>query len=309
MVNTNYQYYRFENKHVKDVQTIFWKAFGFKISETVLKNKYDTSYLGVKNPSTIAYDKQKPIAFYGAIPQGFKNNTETFLVAHTCDSYTLKNYQKQGLHYTLALKSYEIMQQQNFKMAYAFHSENTYYSTKKLKWKEHRKMCRFHMKINRFPTARIYNKIGFNSILLKKAQEAFASYIINDSDNPFSKTRLTHQEYGNHFYTYKNGLSNHLLVKIEDCVFYLKLNSIVNVGFFDFENENDLLSAIVKLKKIVSKIGLNEILFQVDSCSQQFKILTTFLTPQSSWLVGYVPFEESLTLENYAFNFADLDTF
>jgi len=34
MVNTKYQYYQFEDKHIKDVQSIFWKAFKFRISET-----------------------------------------------------------------------------------------------------------------------------------------------------------------------------------------------------------------------------------------------------------------------------------
>lgn len=309
MVNTNYQYYQFEDKHIKDVQSIFWKAFQFKISETSLKNKYNTSFLGTTSVSTVAYDGSKPIAFYGAIPQEFSNGEHSFFAAHACDSYTLADYQKRGLHYALALKSYEIMQEHNFKMAYAFHSENTYHSTKKLKWKEHREMARFHIKMNQFPVGKLYNKIGLSNKLMNKAQLIFNSYVIDSYRNPFSKTEQIHQVYNKEFYNYKNGFNRHFLIKIDSCVFYLKLNSIVNVGFFDAPNSEELNKALEQLKEMIAKLGLNEILFQVDRCSNQYKILNKIATPQPSWLIGYVPFEENLTLDDFGFNFADLDTF
>ena len=40
MENTKYQYYRFEEKHIKDAQFIFWKSFKYKVSEEFIKNKY-----------------------------------------------------------------------------------------------------------------------------------------------------------------------------------------------------------------------------------------------------------------------------
>ncbi|MBL4670068.1 MAG: GNAT family N-acetyltransferase [Flavobacteriales bacterium] len=309
MGNTNYHYFQFKEKHIKDAQYIFKNAFNYIVSESFIKNKYDTSHLGIESISTIAYDKDKPIAFYGAIPQLFTNKKESFLIAHACDSYTLSEYQKQGLHYNLALKSYEIMQQNNVKMVYAFHSENTFYSTKKLNWKEHENLVRFHIKTKNISSSKIYNKLGFNNILHTKALKLLRPYLIENTKNPFFKTNFFHQKYHSEFYNYKNGFNNHFLIEIEGCIFYLKFNSIINVGFFDFDTEQNFKLGIEKLKILISKIGFNEILFQVNFHSKQHDALLKIARPFPSWLVGYLSFDEKINISEFRFNFADLDTF
>lgn len=309
MENTDYSYYQFEEKHIKDAQYIFKNAFNFLVSEDFIKNKYNTSHLGIESISTIAFDKDKPIAFYGAIPQMFTNGKQEILIAHACDSYTLPEYQKKGLHYNLALKSYQLMQQNNIKMVYAFHSENTFYSTKKLNWKEYKNLIRFHIKTSNIPRSKIYNKLGFNNITHAKALKVLQPYIIKKAKNSFSKTDFFHQKYNSEFYNYKNGFNNHFLVKLDGCTFYLKLNSIVNVGFFDFDTEENFKTGVEKLKALISKIGFNEMLFQVDSHSNQHNILLKTLKPSPSWLLGYLPFDEMIDITEFRFNFTDLDTF
>ena len=309
MENTDYSYSQFEERHIKDAQYIFKSAFKLIVSEAFIRNKYDTSYLGIESISTIAYDKEKPVAFYGAIPQLFSNGKEEILIAHACDSYTLPEYQKKGLHYNLALKSYELMRKNEVKMVCAFHSENTFFSTKKLNWKEHKNLVRFHIKTNNIPSSKIYNKLGFNSVTHTKALKSLQPYLIEDTKSPFSKTEYFHQKYTSEFYKYKNGFNNHFLIKIEGCSFYLKLNSIVNVGFFDFDSEENFKIGIEKLKVITSKMGFNEILFQVDSLSNQYDTLLKISPPEPSWLLGYLPFDEMIDITAFRFNFADLDTF
>jgi hypothetical protein len=309
MENTKYQYYRFEEKHIKDAQFIFWKSFKYKVSEEFIKNKYNTSHIDVASICTIAFDKQKPIAFYGAIPQEFTNTKQSLLVAHTCDSYTLPQYQKQGLHYNLAKSSYDIMVKYDIKMAYAYHSDNTYYSTKRLNWKNHQNLNRFHIKINNLPVSKVLNKLGFNNLILSKAKQIFEPFLISTYPNPFSKTDLFHQNYNQEFYNYKDSFNPHFLIQLNNCTFYLKINSIVNVGYFDFDTEENLKTAVTSLKELTAKIGLNEILFQTDKNSTQFSVLEKFETPLPSWLIGYIPFEEYLNLNSFGFNFADLDTF
>ena len=309
MGSTNFRFLKFERQHIKDAQSIFWKSFKYKVSEEFIYNKYNTSFLNTDSVSTIAYDQHTPVAFYGAIPQLFKNHETSFLMAHACDSYTIPTYQKKGLHYQLALKSYDLMHHQHIKMVYAFHSENTFHSTKKLQWKEHHHMIRFHIKTNRLPIAKGLLRLGLKKSISSKALAIFAPYIIEHYANPFSTSSLSHQNYDQLFFKYKESFNKHFLIEINHCVFYLKLNTMVNVGFFDFDTEQNLVIALEKLKELINRLGMNEILFQVDPSSKQYKVLSRIEKGLPSWLIGYLPFENNLDLDSFGFNFSDLDTF
>lgn len=79
MENTsNYKYYRLEVMHLKDDQYIIKMAFCKKVTLAYLENKYNSAYLGLNPISSIAYDGQKPIAFYGAYPQLFSSMKSLF---------------------------------------------------------------------------------------------------------------------------------------------------------------------------------------------------------------------------------------
>ena len=84
---------------------------------------------------------------------------------------------------------------------------------------------------------------------------------------------------------------------------------MVNVGFFDFDTEQNLVIALEKLKELINRLGMNEILFQVDPSSKQYKVLSRIEKGLPSWLIGYLPFENNLDLDSFGFNFSDLDTF
>lgn len=86
------------------------------MSLTYLKNKYNTTYVGVEFICSIAYHNKTPVAFYGAIPQKFSNSDSTLLVAHACDSFTIKKYQGQCIHYQLVKLSYRSMKELNMCM-------------------------------------------------------------------------------------------------------------------------------------------------------------------------------------------------
>jgi len=309
MIKQNkYIYKRLKDEYLVDVQTLFLKVFNKKVSLNYLKNKYDTSYIGVKYICTIAFDKNKPIAFYGAIPQLFKSNNTNLLVAHACDSFTLKEYQKQGLHYNLALKAYKIMKENNIKFVYAFHSTNTYYSTKKLKWQEFLNFQRFHIKINTVPIARITNKLNLNTSFYNFTKVFLKKYTILNF-TPFKKESTYSQLYNSSFYNYKNNFNNHFLIKIHNCIFYLKINANMEIGFSDISCFTDFKKAIEKLKRIAFVIGVNEILFQVVSNSKTSKYLTKITYSKESWLIGHLPFDDTIDINNFNFNLADLDTF
>lgn len=306
MENLNFTYKRLDDESLKDVQYLFLNVFDKKKSILYIKNKYNTSYLGLKYICYIAYYNDNPVAFYGAIPQKFSSNSASILVAHACDSFTLKEFQNKGLHYNLALKAYELMKAEGIKMVYAYHSENTYFSTKKLGWLTHKKMQRFHFNIPIFPIAK-----GIKKLHLEKAYQKICSLYLKKFQNlnePAVFLDKFIQEYTNDFFQYKNSFNDHYFIQLNACNFWIKIDAVLHVGFFTSDSDESFKKALLKLKKIAFLLGVNEIVFQVLTESKEYELLSKLETAKPSWLIGYLPFE-SIKLEDFEFNYADLDTF
>ena len=302
-----YKLKRLEKSDFPAVKALFWKVFKKKVSLQYLENKYNTSYIDIKYVCSIAYHGNIPVAFYGAIPQKFSNSEREIYIVHACDSYTMPAHQKKGLHYQLAKLAYEIMTKNNIKFVHAFHSENTYFSTKKLGWKEHIPLQRFHIKINTIPIAKVLNKMNFNgfySLFFNKkvSQNAIEKLTINNK-NKFK------QVFNNEFIAYKNSFKNHFCIEIENCVFWVKIEAILHVGISYAPSEIALQKAIKVLKLKAFFLGITEFLFQVDPASVIASQLQTFVVPKQSWLVGYLDFDTEIDLKDFIFTYSDLDTF
>jgi len=301
-----YHLKRLEEKDFPAVKEIFWKVFHKKVSLSYLKNKYNTSYLGVKYICSIAYKGKIPVAFYGAIPQKFSNHSQEILVAHACDSFTLKECQGQGLHFQLATISYELMKENNIKFVYAYHSDNTYHSTKKLGWKEHIHMQRFHVKVPTLPISKILNKLGSNSFYTLFFSEKISKEALEKLQSNSSQFR---QKFTKSFIDYKNSFNNHFFIELYDCVFWVKIQSIMNIGLVQAPSETSLKKATRKLRRIAFFLGIKELLFQIDSATPVASYLTKIVVPKKSWLIGYLDFDPTINLEEFLFTYADLDTY
>ena len=299
-----FSFYQLEDIHFKDVQYLIKAVFGKRVSLQDLKNKYK-DYLNLGYISTIAYDDNQPIGFYGAIPQEFLHKGQKIIVAQACDSSTLKDYQGKGIHYNLAKLSYEIMVAKKVQAVYAFLNENSYYGNKKLGWNLNGKMARFHLSINTFPFAKVYKKLNLNKQLQSKTEQVLKPYKRNKIEY---KSNLSHQMFNPTFFENKESLNRHHLIEVEECVFYLKIDTIMKVGFFTFDNYEKLELAINKLKVIGRNIGVNEVLFQVSENSNMYKDLKEFIAPKPSWILGHLAFHD-IDLSNFEFTYANLDTF
>jgi hypothetical protein len=302
-----YRLKRVEKSDFPAIKELFWKVFRKKVSLHYLENKYDTSYLGIKYICSIAYYDDIPVAFYGALPQKFANSEREIYVAHACDSYTLAEHQRKGLHYQLAKLTYEIMVDNDLKYVYAFHSENTYYSTKKLGWKEHERLQRYHIKTNTIPIAKVLNKIRWNKlydVFFKKevSHDAIGKLTIEHKD----KFR---QVFRPDFIDYKNSFKSHYCIEVEGCVFWVKIQAIMHVGIFYAPSDIAFQKAIKKLRHKAFFLGITEFLFQVDATSIMAKQLKTIVQPKESWLAGYLDFDPEINLKDFIFSYSDLDTF
>lgn len=302
-----YRIKRVDQTDFPAIKELFWKVFNKKVSLSYLQHKYDTSYLGINYICSIAYYDNIPVAFYGAIPQKFKNDTEEIFVAHACDSYTLADHQRKGLHYELAKFAYKIMCEHNIKYVYAFHSENTYYSTKKLGWKEHERLQRFHIKVSTVPIGKVLNKLRWTNVYnLFFKQSVSPKAIQKLTSEHLEKFRL---QFDDDFIRYKNSFKNHYCVEIDDCVFWLKIQAIIHVGLFYAPSAEALEKALKKLKRKAFFLGITQLLFQVDKNSIMAAQLSTITKPKESWLVGYLDFDPTINLKEFIFTYSDLDTF
>jgi len=299
-----FSYVQLEEKHLQDLQFLIKTVFKKRFSIDYLKQKYSDQYQ-CGSLATMAFDGAKPIGFYGAIAQQFSHQNKVILVAHACDSYTLKEYQGKGVHFRLAQLSYELMRKQRIRFVYAFHSENTYHSTKKIGWKEREEMVRFHLKTYAFPMAKVYKRLNLDNIYQKKVNRAFRKFEVTDF---CYKGALSHQIMDTAYFEYKNSFFPHYLIKIEQCVFYLKVDAIMQIGFFYSQNREQLDKALITLTKIANKLGVNEILFQCSENSMMFNGLHLHAKPLPSWKIGYLLFDE-IDINNFEFTFANLDTF
>tara|TARA_R110002049_G_scaffold309292_2_gene520362 strand:- start:23141 stop:24067 length:927 start_codon:yes stop_codon:yes gene_type:complete len=289
------------------LQELLWKVFQKKSSILSLKHKYDVSHLGLEYVSTIAYENEIPVAFYGAILQKFKKHNQKIIIAQACDSSTLKAHQGKGLHFELAKLSYEIMQKQGITCVYAFLNENSFYSTKKLDWHSHFNMLRFHIKVNTFPLAKVLNKLHINNLyflfLNKNVSQEAITKLTSDHKDKFQQICTPN------FFAYKNRYKNHYCIEVENCVFWVKIEAIMHVGLFFAPSGVALQKGIKKLRHKAFFFGISEILFQVGPKTNLAKQLKTIAVPKKSWHVGYLPFEKNIDLKDFKFNYSDLDTF
>lgn len=306
----SFEFRRLSEENLADFQFLYQTVFKQKITLSTLRSKYNTSYTGVKHLFYLAYHQGKPVAVYGAVPQQFEYNENLILGVHTCDSITLPEFQRKGLHKVLALKSYELMKAEGVKFVYAFHSENTFHSCKKLDWKVHSTMKGFWVRTENLPVAKALRKVGLtNRILDSRIERIFKPY-------ECEPTRFVNSNSGNGicvhyseaFFNYKN-FTNNLIIELEGVKFWVKISSGIMVGDVNFDNEAALLAAIEKLTELTSKLGFNEILFQTMVGTKLEQTLSNHFSGFESWKVGYLLFDSELPILILKSNFGDLDTF
>ncbi len=301
---------RLSHDRIKDVRYLYETIFKKPVSADYLTRKYNTAYTGSNNVCFLAYDEEKPVSFYGALPQRMMNSGTSFLGVQACDSVTLPAYQGKGIHTRLATRSYELMKEHGAKFIYAYHSENTFHSCKKLNWSVRDTMKGFLIKVPGLPVAKAVRKSDFLSPRYDQwVRKAFKKYLVADYDFANSNSgNGIWVDYSQDFFRYKN-FTNNMIIELEKTRFWIKISSGVMVGDVSFSEETDLLKAIQSLRRLCQKLGITEILFQTTRGTKLESALSKHFTDFESWRVGYLLFDESIDFQQFKCNYGDLDTF
>lgn len=307
-----YQYHVLDEQRLADVQYLFREVFRKQVSLDYLRAKYDTSWCGVPPVCFLAYQEGQVVAFYGALPQEFSYRGNRFLAAHTCDSITLPAHQRKGLHKALAERTYARMRAHGIRFVYAFHSENTYHSCKKLHWKEGVTMRGFWVKSGGLPWGKVARKLP----LLRQWYQRRTARILAQADRADLRQNWHRTpndgplevHYNAKFFAYKSFTPNAAL-ETHGVRFWVQVGAILSVGDAQFDETGQLAQGIEGLKALARRLGLARILFQTAPGFPLNQWMEQHHAGFDTWLVGYLDFESGLPLDHWRMRFGDLDTF
>ncbi len=306
-----YRIERLNENRLSDVQRLLAEVLGKKVSRDWVRIKYDANYLGLPHFSSIAYDGDRPICFYGAVPQVFTTPSgERWVGCHIADSMTVTAYQRRGLYRQLALTSYGWMRAAGIKVVYGFNSEATLIPTKKIGWQEAGSLRGYLVTAARWPRAKFFRRIPLLGDWQKRRlRRTLGKYAISASDfsNSNAAIGLT-VEYAPGFFASK-AFHQNFLVELQGVKFWLAIDAIVRVGDVHFETSTQLWESLGELQHICVQLGYTQLLFQTYRGSQLDAALATRLEGFDSWTVGYMELEENVVFDRYLPNYADQDSF
>ena len=298
---------RLSEANMPHLRFLYNTIFGKKESLNYLKSKYTTPASESRYLSFLAYAEEKPVAFYGAIPQRFRRGEEISWGAHTCDSLTLPEWQGQGLHALLAKESYALMQEQGFRFVYAYHSENTFHSCKKLGWQVARNLLGCEISISKLPVSGLRHQLGFSRQNLNKA-----GVLKNDKsfiENPWSQVgRFWQVDYDLEWFKYKR-FSPNGVVQAGPLKAWIRLKTDLWVGAMEAGTPPQIKTALRALIELGRQVGATKILFQMESDSPVLPFLEENNIVFECFRLGYFSWEPDFEIGNYRFNLSDLDTF
>lgn len=314
-----YRIERLTEARLVDVQRLLAEVLQQNVSLADLHIKYNTAHTGLQFLSSIAYDGDRAIAFYGTVPQVFTNQDGASLVGcHVSDSMTLEAYQRRGLHQQLALAAYAWMRAEGVAVVYGFHSENTYHSCKKLHWKEWGTLRGYWVRakgrlgwISGLPWAKIWRRLPvLREWHRQRIRRVMAQYAIPQSD--YRNSQLGSGivvAYSPEFVASKRFHAN-FWVDLDGVIFWLSIDAIVRVGDVHFKDVQQFQKGLGALQRLCRRLGFKEILFQTYQGSPLDKALTASGHQRfDSWIVGYLDLAAGLDFAQYRPNYADQDSF
>lgn len=303
---------RLTRDKLKDVQYLIKEVFNKKYSLKYLENKYNTlKYCDIEYISKIAYLNSKPVGFYGVLPLVFKEKEEQYIGAQVCDLCIVKDYRGREIHALLRNSFYETAAQLKIDFVYGFLNENSRAAYKKTNWKEYDKFKRFEIDTKfTFSVFKILSKYPLLiNIKRKRIEKVLNNYRGQfEFKNDYLKEDFLAARYTGAYINYKN-FKNNTIIKIEDCLVWLKLDFSMQIGAFQNLNDNNFLIVFNELENIAKKLKIDKIIIQLSEDTKQFKLLSSNFKIKESWVVAYYLFNNKVNFNNARFNWIELDSF
>lgn len=311
--SSKYRFERISEDRIKDIVPVFNALFRKKFTEKYLRRKYDTAYCGLSHVCYMAYDDDgSAVAFYGSLPYRFLYKGREVYIVEACDSLTLPDHQKKGLHFQLANLSYEFMRQNKVLFVFALHSATTFHHTKRLQWENLEHLHRYHIRPLTLPLNKLLFRMPafLHRTYTRLVKKSWKKYISEEGwfENPLHAEGFLSVRYSPEFFRYKQAGGSFLL-KISGKQIWVKIEGALLVGAMEDCDLTTFREILLQLQRMCQWVGINEILFQISPGTRLDAMLSTLFPALPSWLVGYLNFSSDIPFEALKFNYGDLDSF
>ncbi len=300
-------------KNCTDIRTLYETVFHKKVTDKMIREKYDTLFTGKSYFGYIAYHENKPVAFFGSIPVIMQYNGKKEIAVQSVDSMVLQNHGGKGLFTKLANLTFEKLAQNNIKFIWGFAneaSENRFTKGFGFTYKE--RIIGYTFKTFPFPLEKIVQKFPFfKTIYQKYIQFVFNKYKTKELANgslsniPNIVSVLRNSDY----YNYKSHNHN-FTISISGVLFWVKIQNGLQIGDIEISQKGDFKKAFLKLKNLAAICGIGEI--QIQSSPNTFITDLFENVPNkkfTSWSICFKNFSSEFPLENLKLTLGDLDTF
>ena len=298
--------------HAHGLCDLYRIVFRKEVTEDYFKIKYGLFDSKRIQCATVAIIKGKIIGFYGAIFTEFCdfNKEKTLSLVNTCDYILLEEFRGKGVLDHLYLHSLAEMKRQKIDFVYGFHSVQTHKFSQKFEWIDGRHFKRFHLSL--FPKigAQVLNKLGCQKVLRNRLEKALNPFLSNRNFNSLNLAGENYtQRYTKDFFKMKE-FCPHYLIEIDDVVLWLKYDYVITVGFVELYDKASAKEVLMKLKKILKRVGIFELVFHVQDGTKEFNWLSKSFKAHSSFKISYLRLSDCDALfDDVKLNLMDMDIF
>lgn len=300
---------RISKENFHDFHWLFVKVFGVKKSLNELKQKYDTAALCAEYIGYIAYDKNKPVACFCALPHYVTFQGKTELAAQLIDSATLPQYQRNGLFTQLGKAVCVLAEASGIRFLWAFGTEKSGSGVRKnLKFQLANELIGFQWNGTELPFRRYRNKLGIftETRRLKRVLQPWMS------EGPFTSLDDEKQPIVKRDEQYMIHKSNtgSFFIDIDGAQFWIKANNGIRIGDMNAPSEDMLENGLKKLVSLAKKKRLGNVMFQ--SSPDTFSARVAAKSAEKlfpSWQLVYLNLNSDFPLEMMKATLADIDTF
>ncbi|MEM9023613.1 MAG: GNAT family N-acetyltransferase [Bacteroidota bacterium] len=307
-----YRVERLNASNILDLIPLYREVFGKHVTPTYVTKKYDTAYLKVGFLGHIAYEGDKPVGYYGAVPFRITYQGQTELAAQSGDAMTRPGYAGKGIFTHLGELTDALLVDEKVRFVYGWPNQNSYFGyVKKLHWVHKENMQRYAIPVRSLPLEKASRALK----VLRPWYEQRSARILDPLRSGHSRldSSVVDSAWGGTlrdeaFFRYKSFLGNRLC-EVAGVPVWLKADTRLLVGDMAVLPDAELLPVLQGLKQLAARLGLREVVFQVSPGAPLDRFFSRHVPPIESWAIGYKNYSSDFPLDRLRFTYGDLDTF
>lgn len=295
-----------QRKHLPELVVLYQSIFNKKVENSYFEIKYGLHLPDQKQMSVVGINDGRVIGFFGAIPQEFLLEDQSYSMLFTCDYFLEETYRGKGVFDRIYGFVKEQAIQQNYDYFYTFDSAQTHKFGRKMGWIRIPSFLGMEWKTFSHTAKSILERTFGAKWSKKRLEKLLAQYEVDLTLDQLPETSI---RYDDNFLEKKNFI-DHFFVKIHGCFVWLKYDYRLTIGFIHVTDEGDLFEMLNSLKSIALRSRVHQIVMHLrpdDPFLEQIKIHgITF----EGYSASYLPLKEDLpNFDRFTTHFIQGDMF